>query len=52
MGGGVRVKGVWAGLGQHLGARAPLIGILSDSYGEDAKGAEFRQSDAAKTRRL
>lgn len=50
--GGGHVKGVQAGLSQHLGARAPLIGILSVSYGGDAKGAVFRRSDAAKSRRL
>lgn len=52
VGEGGRVKGVQAGLSQHLGARAPLIGILSDSYGGDVKGAVFRQSDAAKSCRL
>lgn len=51
-GGRVRVRGVQAGLSQHLGAQAPLIGILSDAYGEDVKGAAFRWSDAAKSRRL
>lgn len=52
VGGGGREKGVQAGLSQHLGAGAPLIDIPSDSHGGDAKGAVFRRSDAAKSRRL
>lgn len=37
-GGRVHVKGVQAGLSQHLGDQTPLIGILSDSKGEEARG--------------